>query len=204
MGAENAVDSMAGNTWSGKWVTFVFDGNTLNFKGGGGLSAADKAKLIPENIREGVTFFEGTPNEVVGTLTWKDLLPDDLVLFSANNLNPILGGWVWVSDRQPVISIGSTITVSCGEGLPNTCNTRSTNKIDVTDYKTLKITVTVASGTEHRFTIGGRSCPVFAGAQSIAIDVTSLSGEYYIELYAGDYFQRGSTVTISKIELSKL
>lgn len=31
------------------------------------LSAADKAKLIPENIREGVPLFEGTPREVVGT-----------------------------------------------------------------------------------------------------------------------------------------
>ena len=34
----------------------------------GGLSAADKAKLIPENIREGVTLFEGTSKEVVGTV----------------------------------------------------------------------------------------------------------------------------------------
>lgn len=32
----------------------------------GGLSAADKALLIPTNIREGVTLFEGKPNQVVG------------------------------------------------------------------------------------------------------------------------------------------
>lgn len=60
MGTENAVDSMAGNAWIGKWVTFVFDGDTINFKGGGGLSAADKAKLIPSNIREGITIAKVT------------------------------------------------------------------------------------------------------------------------------------------------
>lgn len=204
VGTNDATSMMAGLPYTGKWITFVFDGESINFKGGGGLSAADKAKLIPSNIREGVKFFEGTPNEVVGTLTWKDLLPDDLVLFSANDLNPLLGGWAWVSNRQPTIAIDSTIRISFGEGLPNTCNTRSTNKIDVTDYKTLKITVTGAGGNQNYFTIGGKSCPSFTGAQSIAIDVSSLSGEHYIELYMYDYYQRGSTVTISKIELSKL
>lgn len=34
----------------------------------GGLSAEDREKLIPENLREGVTLFEGTSKEVVGTV----------------------------------------------------------------------------------------------------------------------------------------
>ena len=33
----------------------------------GGLSAEDREKLIPENLREGVTLFEGTAKEVVGS-----------------------------------------------------------------------------------------------------------------------------------------
>ena len=33
----------------------------------GGLSAEDRAKLIPDNVREGVTLFEGTAKEVVGS-----------------------------------------------------------------------------------------------------------------------------------------
>ena len=38
MGAESAVDMMAGGGWNGRWVSFVFDeeNGTLNFKGGGG------------------------------------------------------------------------------------------------------------------------------------------------------------------------
>lgn len=69
MGTESAADIMAGSQWSGRWVSFVFDGETLNFKGGGGLPAADRAKLIPGNIKAGVTFFEGTPRAVAGTFT---------------------------------------------------------------------------------------------------------------------------------------
>lgn len=55
MGTEDATDSMAGQPYNGKWVTFVVEGTTLNFKGGGGLTAADRAKLIPNNIRYGVS-----------------------------------------------------------------------------------------------------------------------------------------------------
>lgn len=38
MGAESAVDMMAGSAYSGRWVSFVVDSEeaTLNFKGGGG------------------------------------------------------------------------------------------------------------------------------------------------------------------------
>lgn len=74
MGTDDATGSMAGSAWTGKWVTFVIDGDTLNFKGGGGLSAADKAKLIPANIRAGVTLFAGTQKELIGTLEPADEL----------------------------------------------------------------------------------------------------------------------------------
>lgn len=40
----------------------------------GGLSAADKAKLIPANIRAGVTLFAGTQKELIGTLEPADEL----------------------------------------------------------------------------------------------------------------------------------
>lgn len=68
LGTEEAARAMAGSPWNGRWVSFVFDGETLNFKGGDGLTAADKAKLIPENIRAGVTLFDGTAKEVTGQL----------------------------------------------------------------------------------------------------------------------------------------
>lgn len=80
MGTESAGGAMAGSQWNGRWVSFVFDGETLNFKGGGGLPAADRAKLIPGNIKAGVTFFEGTPRAVAGNFTADaDAGADDLL-----------------------------------------------------------------------------------------------------------------------------
>lgn len=35
---------------------------------GGGLTAADRAKLIPENLRKGVVLFGGTAKEITGSL----------------------------------------------------------------------------------------------------------------------------------------
>lgn len=59
------------------------------------LSAEDKAKLIPENIRAGVVLFQGTAHEVVGSLTWQDLLPQKVVGQSGATIDGvILGGLV--------------------------------------------------------------------------------------------------------------
>ena len=70
MGAESATDSMAGSTWSGKQISFVVDGDTLNFKGGGskvtvsGLSAAVVKSGTTVTVKQG----EKTITEVTGTL----------------------------------------------------------------------------------------------------------------------------------------
>lgn len=36
MGADNATDAMAGSQWNGKWVSFIVEEGTLNFKGASG------------------------------------------------------------------------------------------------------------------------------------------------------------------------
>lgn len=57
-------EPLSSGAWaSGATVVCYLDGTILNFKGGGGLSPADQAKLIPENIRAGVTIAN-----VTGTL----------------------------------------------------------------------------------------------------------------------------------------
>lgn len=51
--------ALADGAWaSGATVVCWLDGTTLNFRGGGGLSPADQAKLIPQNIRKGVVFLK--------------------------------------------------------------------------------------------------------------------------------------------------
>lgn len=56
IGTDEAVTSMAGNEWNGKWITFTFEGNTLNFKGGGGgkvtVSGLSAEKILSDTTVE--------------------------------------------------------------------------------------------------------------------------------------------------------
>lgn len=56
MGTEDATDSMAGQPYNGKWVTFVAEGTTLNFKGGGGKGVVDCGWIAWANILASTTF----------------------------------------------------------------------------------------------------------------------------------------------------
>lgn len=60
MGSEEAVSSMAGSEWSGKWVTFVFDGDAINFKGGGGKVTVTGLSANVLKIRSNVTIKQGS------------------------------------------------------------------------------------------------------------------------------------------------
>lgn len=71
MGTDDAAGSMAGSAWNGKWVSFIVEDGTLNFKGGGGLTAADRAALVPNNLRAGLSILNGS---VVGTARVADAL----------------------------------------------------------------------------------------------------------------------------------
>ena len=66
MGTESAADAMAGSEWSGRWVSFVFDGETLNFKGGGGVGSADLAlaTATEATVFSGKTFYAGDSKEL--------------------------------------------------------------------------------------------------------------------------------------------
>lgn len=75
MGAERAVDAMAGSAWSGKWVSFIVEGDTLNFKGGGGkvtvtgLSAdkIDQGTVI--TVKQGAKVIQQVTGTLLATVT---------------------------------------------------------------------------------------------------------------------------------------
>ena len=71
MGAESASDSMAGNAWNGKWVSFIAEDGQLNFKGGGGLSGSKlaAASAAASDVLAGKTFFAGDKIIKTGTMT---------------------------------------------------------------------------------------------------------------------------------------
>lgn len=53
MGTDDATGSMAGSPWNGKWVSFIVEGGTLNFKGGGGKVTV--TGLAADAVKKGTT-----------------------------------------------------------------------------------------------------------------------------------------------------
>ena len=107
MGTEEAAPVMAGSPWNGRWLTFVRDGETINFEGGDGLTAGDKERLIPENIRTGVTIAKVTgsllPSCKENSLAclWLRLYDNSNAPIQTNN----------VTEDSPISVKGTTITV---------------------------------------------------------------------------------------------
>lgn len=107
MGTEEAAPVMAGSPWNGRWLTFVRDGETINFEGGDGLTAGDKERLIPENIRTGVTIAKVTgsllPSCKENSLAclWLRLYDNSNAPIQTNN----------VTGDSPISVKGTTITV---------------------------------------------------------------------------------------------
>lgn len=107
MGTEEAAPVMAGSPWNGRWLTFVLDGETINFEGGDGLTAGDKERLIPENIRTGVTIAKVTgsllPSCKENSLAclWLRFYDDSVAPIQTNN----------VTENSPISVKGTNITV---------------------------------------------------------------------------------------------
>ena len=62
VGGETFADALAGEALRGRWLSFVWDGTQVNFKGGGGLSATKLAlaDATPATVLEGKTFYAGS------------------------------------------------------------------------------------------------------------------------------------------------
>ena len=62
VGAETFTDAFAGEALRGRWLSFVWDGTQVNFKGGGGLSNSKLAlaDAAAADVVEGKTFYAGS------------------------------------------------------------------------------------------------------------------------------------------------
>lgn len=72
VGGEAFADALAGEALSGRWLSFVWDGAQVNFKGGGGLTGAKLAlaDATPTTVLEGKTFYAS--DKVLKTGTQKN------------------------------------------------------------------------------------------------------------------------------------
>lgn len=62
VGAETFADALAGESLRGRWLSFVWDGTQVNFKGGGGLSHSKLAlaDAAAADVVESKTFYAGS------------------------------------------------------------------------------------------------------------------------------------------------
>lgn len=70
MGMETFANALAGESVSGKWLTFVFDGTTVNFKGGGGLGVSKLSATTAEaaHVLSPYTFYSKNKTLKTGSM----------------------------------------------------------------------------------------------------------------------------------------
>lgn len=86
-------DSPDGNTIvKGRWVSFIFDGSQLNFKGGGGLGNSDlgEATAGTGDVVKGKTYF--SKNKTMKTGTMPNLTQESQIEYSAGNDTKVIEG----------------------------------------------------------------------------------------------------------------
>lgn len=86
VGGEAFADALAGEALSGRWLSFVWDGAQVNFKGGGGLTGAKLAlaDAVPADVRRGRTFYARGRGLQTGTAEYPQYLGVVSVTTGAN------------------------------------------------------------------------------------------------------------------------
>ena len=76
VGGEAFADALEGEALSGRWLSFVWDGAQVNFKGGGGLMGAKLAlaDAVPADVRRGRTFYARGRGLQTGTAEYPQYL----------------------------------------------------------------------------------------------------------------------------------
>ena len=166
----------------------------------GGLSAADKELLVPENIRSGVTI-----GKVTGTLTWQDLVPEVMAAQDGSTINELLGGLT----SSGGISLGSSgVNAQLSS---NAAGWRFNNPIDCSAFSAVRFHY---NGTYRRndgyttFGIGNQSIDntgfyvnhkitSYPGSGSVQIDLPE-SGTAFVKVYVF-----ASNMLVTKTELIK-
>lgn len=175
----------------------------------GGLSAADKALLLPENLRAGVTIAK-----VTGTLTWQDLLPEKLVVVrNGRSVEPdIFGDWIHMGVNAT--SYGEDF-IKTGEGY-NRSAERSSLQIDCSLWARIEFDaklisqgsgnvkfgitndLTVDTSLENRFDKYVQASGV-GNRTTYAVELPT-SGKYYVKIAGGWATANIYNVTLTKRE----
>ena len=129
MGTDDAAGSMAGSAWTGKWVSFIVEGGTLNFKGGGGKVTV--TGLTADAVKKGTTVTVKQGAKVVasvsGTMTYGGACVAPTIMahcalgqYASDNgflsffpLGFISDGSFRISGNQLICDVAGTYNIQC-------------------------------------------------------------------------------------------
>lgn len=129
MGTDDAAGSMAGSAWNGKWVSFIVEGGTLNFKGGGGKVTV--TGLTADAVKKGTTVTVKQGAKVVasvsGTMTYGGACVAPTIMahcalgqYASDNgflsffpLGFISDGSFRISGNQLICDVAGTYNIQC-------------------------------------------------------------------------------------------
>lgn len=146
---------------------------------------------------------------------WRDWW-DGSVIYGDNKYTEIVGEWKTILGDTGQVTWGTDgVTLTYTGNVGRHASIYGKNPIDVTSYKTLRATVTKAVGTTANNIIGVRKSPTTSTSitdyasgyaayatvpasdneQIINIDISNLSGDYYVQLASGI-----ATLTVKRLQ----
>lgn len=135
-GAACTAATLAGDAlWSGFWrrgavVTCYRAGSALTFSGAG-LSAADKAQLVPGNLLESVRLSSGGVN-VAGGIPINNMFEFQIPMYSNDGISIPAGYYPSPISVKPVYVSGTTFTDFSGDGPFGLCEIRNSSGSNTT------------------------------------------------------------------------
>ena len=173
----------------------------------GGLSAADREKLIPENIREGIVLFEGTPRQIVGTLYPAPEKGTFEGYTTSQGVSEMLGDIEGLGIISGGILLGGGNEVYSGL-------TWFINKLDFSKYSSIEISVSspdwevgnsfsflfgVGKTTNYSEWLKSQSVVANASPKQAILNISEIKDFGYIKFQVSHvYSQRITRLTISK------
>lgn len=153
MGAESAVNMMAGQAYSGRWVSFVAEGNTLNFKGGGGPVTVQGLSADTLLVGKAVTVRQGA--KMVAQVSGK--LKPLVVIIMAGQEG--YNGW-YINSSNAVVrpNAGGTLSIAVGGKIL---------------YAKLTFITAVGQGFNLTYNVGGNSGTINSNGEFRELEFTS-------------------------------
>ena len=168
MGADSAVDAMAGSPWNGKWVSFIVEGGTLNFSAAAKATAIALSGVFQDSLASPATGYSQVSIPVAGT--WPELVESESISTKVEPADKYNYRRVSFEVKRAGRYV---VSISAGT-LSSTYTTIVDAKLVDSDGKT----VAKADPSGYLYTHGYAVCDLRAGMYQLQVNRTSSSSAF--------------------------